>query len=167
VLVAPASAIAFVDYAERFSACRVALESTQTRDEVHLVMPPRIAQGCVSAAGLVTDDSPRDFDDFARRQLGGGDHRLDCKREGRSTLDRAWTALPRARGTDHVGTVSDHNAQSAPPPAPVRRIAKRCACSFLPVGQTRYVAETVYFWGIRSGCGDAPNGRQGGDIQRR
>jgi hypothetical protein len=102
--------------------------------------------GWVSAVGIVTADSPRDFDDFARgRDLGGATIVLDSS--GGSVNDsialgRRWRSLG---VLTTVGTsVRTHTAQGAPAGiAPAAYCESMCVFLLLS-GKTRYVPETAH-----------------------
>ena len=101
-------------------------------------------QGWVRAVGIVTADSPRDFDEFARgRQLGGATIVLDSS--GGSVNDsialgRRWRNLG---ALTTVGiSVETNTAQSAPAnTAPVAYCESMCVFLLLS-GKRRYVPET-------------------------
>ena len=102
--------------------------------------------GWVSAVGIVTADSPRDFDDFARgRDLGGATIVLDSS--GGSVNDsialgRRWRSLG---ALTTVGTsVQTHTAQGvAAGIAPVAYCESMCVFLLLS-GKTRYVPEAAH-----------------------
>jgi hypothetical protein len=103
-------------------------------------------RGWVSAVGIVTADSPGDFDEFARgRQLGGATIVLDSS--GGSVNDaialgRRWRNLG-ALTTVGV-SVQTNTAQSAPSNmAPVAYCESMCVFLLLS-GKTRYVPETAH-----------------------
>src|SRR5260370_1401831 len=103
-------------------------------------------RGWVSAVGIVTADSPRDFDEFARgRQLGGATIVLDSS--GGSVNDsialgRRWRNLG---ALTTVGISAQTNtAQSAPANmAPVAYCESMCVFLLLS-GKTRYVPEAAH-----------------------
>jgi hypothetical protein len=103
-------------------------------------------RGWVSAVGIVTANSPRDFDEFARgRQLGGATIVLDSS--GGSVNDsialgRRWRNLG---VLTTVGiSVQTHTAQGAPASmAPVAYCESMCVFLLL-AGKTRYVPETAH-----------------------
>ncbi len=103
-------------------------------------------RGWVSAVGIVTADSPRDFDEFARgRQLGGATIVLDSS--GGSVNDsialgRRWRNLG---ALTTVGiSVQSNTAQGAPASmAPVAYCESMCVFLLLS-GKTRYVPETAH-----------------------
>ena len=98
-------------------------------------------RGWVSAVGIVTADSPRDFDEFARsRQLGGATIVLDSSGgsvNGSIALGRRWRNLG---VLTTVGvSVQTNTAQSAPPNvAPVAYCESMCVFLLLS-GKTRYM----------------------------
>jgi hypothetical protein len=103
-------------------------------------------RGWVSAVGIVTADSPRDFDEFARgRELGGATIVLDSS--GGSVNDaialgRRWRNLG-ALTTVGV-SVQTNTAQSAPASmAPAAYCESMCVFLLLS-GKTRYVPETAH-----------------------
>jgi hypothetical protein len=103
-------------------------------------------RGWVSAVGIVTADSPRDFDEFARgRQLGGATIVLDSS--GGSVNDsialgRRWRNLG---ALTTVGiSVQTNTAQGDPASmAPVAYCESMCVFLLLS-GKTRYVPETAH-----------------------
>ena len=103
-------------------------------------------RGWVSAVGIVTADTPRDFDEFARgRQLGGATIVLDSS--GGSVNDsialgRRWRNLG-ALTTVGV-SVQTNTAQGAPASmTPVAYCESMCVFLLLS-GKTRYVPETAH-----------------------
>jgi hypothetical protein len=102
--------------------------------------------GWVSAVGIVTGDSPRDFDDFARgRELGGATIVLDSS--GGSVNDsialgRRWRSLA-ARTT--VGTsVQTHTAQGDRASVVPEAYCESMCVFLLLSGKTRYVPEAAH-----------------------
>src|ERR1700730_12154682 len=123
----------------------------------------------ISAIGIVTADSPRDFDEFARgRQLGGATIVLDSS--GGSVNDsialgRRWRNLG---ALTTVGTsVQTNTAQGAPASiAPVAYCESMCVFLLLS-GKTRDVPETAHvrvhqIW-IGDRAGDAKAGTYSAD----
>ena len=116
-------------------------------------------RGWVSAVGIVTADSPRDFDEFARgRQLGGATIVLDSS--GGSVNDsialgRRWRNLG---ALTTVGISAQTNtAQSAPANmAPVAHCESMCVFLFLS-GKTRYVPEAAHVRVHQIWIGDRAN----------
>jgi hypothetical protein len=116
-------------------------------------------RGWVSAVGIVTADSPRDFDEFARgRQLGGATIVLDSS--GGSVNDsialgRRWRNLG---VLTTVGvSVQTNTTQSAPPNvAPVAYCESMCVFLLLS-GKTRYVPETAHVRVHQIWMGDRAN----------
>jgi len=116
-------------------------------------------RGWVSAVGIVTADSPRDFDEFARdRQLGGATIVLDSS--GGSVNDaialgRRWRNLG---ALTTVGTsVQTNTAQQAPAnTAPVAYCESICVFLLLS-GETRYVPETAHVRVHQIWMGDRAN----------
>ena len=115
--------------------------------------------GWVSAVGVVTADSPGDFDEFARgRQLGGATIVLDSS--GGSVNDaialgRRWRSLG---ALTTVGTSLQTNiAQRAPANmAPVTYCESMCVFLLLS-GKTRYVPETAHVRVHQIWMGDRAN----------
>jgi len=102
--------------------------------------------GWISAVGIVTADTPRDFDEFARgRQLGGATIVLDSSGgsvNASIALGRRWRNL----GTlTTVGiSVQTNTAQGAPASmTPVAYCESMCVFLLLS-GKTRYVPETAH-----------------------
>jgi hypothetical protein len=116
-------------------------------------------RGWVSAVGIVTADSPRDFDEFARgRRLGGATIVLDSS--GGSVNDsialgRRWRNLG---VLTTVGiSVQTNTTQSAPPNvAPVAYCESMCVFLLLS-GKTRYVPETAHVRVHQIWMGDRAN----------
>jgi hypothetical protein len=116
-------------------------------------------RGWVSAAGIVTADSPREFDEFARgRQLGGVTIVLDSS--GGSVNDSiALGRLWRSLGALTTVGISDqtNTAQSAPANmAPVAYCESMCVFLLLS-GKTRYVPETAHVRVHQIWLGDRAN----------
>jgi hypothetical protein len=121
-------------------------------------------RGWVSAVGIVTADTPRDFDEFARgRQLGGATIVLDSS--GGSVNDaialgRRWRnlgALTTVGISVHTNTAQSANANMAP--------AAYCEsmCVFLLLsGKTRYVPETAHVRVHQIWIGDRANDAKAG-----
>jgi hypothetical protein len=115
--------------------------------------------GWVSAVGVITADTPRDFDEFARgRQLGGATIVLDSS--GGSVNDsialgRRWRNLG---ALTTVGTsVPTNTAQGAPANmAPVAYCESMCVFLLLS-GKTRYVPETAHVRVHQIWMGDRAN----------
>jgi hypothetical protein len=116
-------------------------------------------RGWVSAVGIVTADSPRDFDEFARgRQLGGATIVLDSSGGSVNdsiTLGRRWRNLG---VLTTVGvSVQTNTTQSAPPNvAPVAYCESMCVFLLLS-GKTRYVPETAHVRVHQIWMGDRAN----------
>ena len=116
-------------------------------------------RGWVSAVGIVTADSPRDFDEFARgRQLGGATIVLDSS--GGSVNDsialgRRWRNLG---VLTTVGvSVQTNTTQSTPPNVtPVAYCESMCVFLLLS-GKTRYVPETAHIRVHQIWMGDRAN----------
>jgi len=124
----------------------VALEDRKLPMKFSWVACQPNCRGWVSAVGIVTADSPRDFDEFARgRQLGGATIVLDSS--GGSVNDsialgRRWRNLG---ALTTVGiSVQSNTAQGAPASmAPVAYCESMCVFLLLS-GKTRYVPETAH-----------------------
>jgi hypothetical protein len=116
-------------------------------------------RGWVSAVGIVTADSPRDFDEFARgRQLGSATIVLDSSGgsvNGSIALGRRWRNLG---VLTTVGvSVQTNTTQSAPPNiAPVAYCESMCVFLLLS-GKTRYVPETAHVRVHQIWMGDRAN----------
>jgi hypothetical protein len=102
--------------------------------------------GWVSAVGIVTADSPRDFDDFARgRELGGATIVLDSS--GGSVNDsialgRRWRSLG---ALTTVGTsVQTHTAQGDRARVMSNAYCESMCVFLLLSGKTRYVPEAAH-----------------------
>jgi hypothetical protein len=116
-------------------------------------------EGWVSAVGIVTANTPRDFDEFARgRQLGGATIVLDSS--GGSVNDaialgQRWRNLG---ALTTVGTsVQTNTAQRAPAnTAPVAYCESICVFLLLS-GETRYVPETAHVRVHQIWMGDRAN----------
>jgi hypothetical protein len=121
-------------------------------------------RGWISAIGIVTADSPRDFDEFARgRQLGGATIVLDSS--GGSVNDsialgRRWRNLG---VLTTVGiSVQANTAQGAPASIAPEAYCESMCVFLLLSGKTRYVPETAHvrvhqIW-IGDRAGDAKAG---------
>src|SRR6202790_1794239 len=103
-------------------------------------------RGWVSAVGIVTSDTPRDFDEFARgRQLGGATIVLDSgggSVNDSIALGRRWRNLG---ALTTVGTsVQTNTARGAPAGvAPTAYCESMCVFLLLS-GKTRFVPETAH-----------------------
>ena len=114
--------------------------------------------GWVSAVGIVTADSPQDFDEFARgRQLGGATIVLDSS--GGSVNDsialgRRWRNLG---ALTTVGiSVQTHTAQGDRASVAPEAYCESMCVFLLLSGKTRYVPEARMSGCIRSGWATAP-----------
>src|ERR1700688_3859826 len=102
-------------------------------------------RGWISAVGIVTEDTPRDFDEFARgRQLGGATIVLDSS--GGSVNDaialgRRWRNLG-ALTTVGAGVRAD-TGRGTPAGLPTAYFETVCVFLLLS-GKTRYVPETAH-----------------------
>jgi hypothetical protein len=116
-------------------------------------------RGWVSAVGIVTTDSPRDFDEFARgRQLGGATIVLDSS--GGSVNDsialgRRWRNLG---AVTTVGLSAQTNTEQGASAnmAPVAYCESMCVFLLL-AGKTRYVPETAHVRVHQIWMGDRAN----------
>src|ERR1700688_3241438 len=103
-------------------------------------------RGWISAVGIVTEDTPRDFDEFARgRQLGGATIVLDSS--GGSVND-AIALGRRWRNLGALTTVGTSVQTDTAPRAPAG-IAPMAYCESICVflllsGKTRYMPETAH-----------------------
>jgi hypothetical protein len=116
-------------------------------------------RGWVSAVGIVTADSPRDFDEFARgRQLGGATIVLDSS--GGSVNDsialgRRWRNLG---VLTTVGvSVQTNTTQSTPPNVASVAYCESMCVFLLLSGKTRYVPETAHIRVHQIWMGDRAN----------
>jgi hypothetical protein len=103
-------------------------------------------RGWVSAAGIVTDDTPRDFDEFARgRQLGGATIVLDSSGGSVNASIALGRRFRELGALTTVGiSVQTRTAQGAPANmAPVAYCESMCVFLLLS-GKTRYVPETAH-----------------------
>jgi hypothetical protein len=102
--------------------------------------------GWISAVGIVTADSPRDFDEFARgRQLGDASTVLDSS--GGSANDSIALGRrrrdPGALTTVGVSLVS-HTAQGDRASVAPEACCESMCVFLMPSGKTRYVPETAH-----------------------
>jgi hypothetical protein len=116
-------------------------------------------RGWVSAVGIVTRDTPRDFDEFARdRQLGGATIVLDSgggSVNDAITLGRRWRALG---VLTTVGVSAQTNtAQSAPANMAPEAYCESMCVFLLLSGKTRYVPETAHVRVHQIWLGDRAN----------
>nr|WP_229173498.1 hypothetical protein [Bradyrhizobium ivorense] len=116
-------------------------------------------RGWVSAAGIVTADSPRDFDEFARgRQLGGATIVLDSSGGSVNASIALGRRFRELGALTTVGvSIQTNTAQSAP--ANTARVAYcESMCVFLLLsGKTRYVPETAHVRVHQIWLGDRAN----------
>jgi hypothetical protein len=103
-------------------------------------------RGWVSAVGIVTADSPGDFDDFARgRQLGGATIVLDSSGGSVNdsiTLGRRWRSLGMLTA---VGTsIQTRSAQGERASVAPEAYCESMCVFLLLSGKTRYVPETAH-----------------------
>jgi len=146
LLIGAALCIALVAMLSGAAHAGVALEERKLPMKFSWIACQPNCRGWVSAVGIVTGETPRDFDEFARgRQLGGATIVLDSS--GGSVNDsialgRRWRNLG-ALTTVGVSVQTD-TAQSAPSNmAPVAYCESMCVFLLLS-GKTRYVPETAH-----------------------
>ncbi|WP_316396254.1 hypothetical protein [Bradyrhizobium sp. 33ap4] len=116
-------------------------------------------RGWVSAAGIVTADSPKDFDEFARgRQLGGATIVLDSSGGSVNAAIALGRRFRELGALTTVGiSVQTHTAQNAPSNmAPVAYCESMCVFLLLS-GKTRYVPETAHVRVHQIWLGDRAN----------
>jgi hypothetical protein len=103
-------------------------------------------RGWVSAVGIVTADTPRDFDEFARgRQLGGATIVLDSSGGSVNdsiSLGRRWRNLG-VLTTVGISVQTSTAQQPSANMAPVAYCESMCVFLLLS-GKTRYVSETAH-----------------------
>src|SRR6185295_17565388 len=116
-------------------------------------------RGWVSAAGIVTADTPRDFDEFARgRQLGGATIVLDSSGGSVNASIALGRRFRELGALTTVGiSVQTRTAQSAPANmAPVAYCESMCVFLLLS-GTTRYVPDTAHVRVHQIWLGDRAN----------
>jgi hypothetical protein len=116
-------------------------------------------RGWVSAAGVVTADSPRDFDEFAHgRQLGGATIVLDSSGGSVNASIALGRRFRELGALTTVGiSVQTRTAQSAPANmAPVAYCESMCVFLLLS-GTTRYVPDTAHVRVHQIWLGDRAN----------
>jgi hypothetical protein len=116
-------------------------------------------RGWVSAAGIVTADTPRDFDEFARgRQLGGATIVLDSSGGSVNASIALGLRFRELGALTTVGiSVQTNTTQSAPANrAPVAYCESMCVFLLLS-GKTRYVPETAHVRVHQIWLGDRAN----------
>lgn len=116
-------------------------------------------RGWVSAAGIVTDDTPRDFDEFARgRQLGGATIVLNSSGGSVNASIALGRRFRELGALTTVGnSVQTGTAQGAPANmAPVAYCESMCVFLLLS-GKTRYVPETAHVRVHQIWLGDRAN----------
>ena len=116
-------------------------------------------RGWVSAAGIVTADTPGDFDEFARgRQLGGATIVLDSSGGSVNASIALGRRFRELGALTTVGiSVQTRTAQSAPANmAPVAYCESMCVFLLLS-GKTRYVPETAHVRVHQIWLGDRAN----------
>jgi hypothetical protein len=159
LLIGAALCIALVAMLSGSAHAGVALEERKLPMKFSWVACQPNCRGWVSAVGVVTADSPRDFDEFARgRQLGGATIVLDSS--GGSVNDsialgRRWRNLG---ALTTVGiSVETNTAPSTPASmAPVAHCESMCVFLLLS-GKTRYVPETAHVRVHQIWMGDRAN----------
>ncbi|MGY8684749.1 hypothetical protein Q2941_44420 [Bradyrhizobium sp. UFLA05-153] len=120
-------------------------------------------RGWLSAAGVVTADSPGDFDEFARgRQLGGATIVLDSSGGSVNASIALGRRFRELGALTTVGvSVQTNTAQSAPANmAPVAYCESMCVFLLLS-GKTRYVPETAHVRVHQIWLGDRANDAKG------
>jgi hypothetical protein len=137
----------------------VALEERKLPMQFSWVACQPNCRGWVSAVGIATADSPRDFDEFARgRQLGGATIVLDSS--GGSVNDsialgRRWRNLG---ALTTVGISVETNTAPSTPASMVPVAHCESMCVFLLLsGKTRYVPETAHVRVHQIWMGDRAN----------
>jgi hypothetical protein len=116
-------------------------------------------RGWVSAAGIVTTDSPTEFDEFARgRQLGGATIVLDSSGGSVNASIALGLRFRELGALTTVGiSVQTNTTQSAPANrAPVAYCESMCVFLLLS-GKTRYVPETAHVRVHQIWLGDRAN----------
>jgi hypothetical protein len=116
-------------------------------------------RGWVSAAGIVTADSPTEFDEFARgRQLGGATIVLDSSGGSVNASIALGLRFRELGALTTVGiSVQTNTTQSAPANrAPVAYCESMCVFQLLS-GKTRYVPETAHVRVHQIWLGDRAN----------
>ena len=159
LLVGVALCIALVAMLSGSAHAGVALEERKLPMKFSWVACQPNCRGWVSAVGIVTANSPRDFDEFARgRQLGGATIVLDSS--GGSVNDsialgRRWRNLG---ALTTVGiSVQSNTAQGASASiAPAAYCESMCVFLLLS-GKTRYVPETAHVRVHQIWMGDRAN----------
>jgi len=146
LLVCAALCIALVAMLSGSAHAGVALEERKLPMKFSWVDCQPNCRGWVSAVGIVTPDTPADFDDFARgRQLGGATIVLDSlggSVNDSIALGRRWRDLG-ALTTVGIG-FETNTAQGAPANmAPAAYCESMCVFLLL-AGKTRYVPETAH-----------------------
>jgi hypothetical protein len=146
LLVGAALCIALVAVLSRSAHAGVALEERKLPMKFSWVDCQPNCRGWVSAVGIVTPDTPGDFDEFARgRQLGGATIVLDSlggSVNDSIALGRRWRDLG-ALTTVGIG-VKTNTAQGAPANmAPAAYCESMCVFLLLS-GKTRYVPDRPY-----------------------
>jgi hypothetical protein len=159
LLIGAALCIALVAMLSSSAHAGVALEKRKLPMKFSWVACQPNCRGSVSAVGIVTADSPRDFDEFARgRQLGGATIVLDSS--GGSVNDsialgRRWRNLG---ALTTIGTSVQTNTEQGASAnmAPVAYCESMCVFLLL-AGKTRYVPETVHVRVHQIWMGDRAN----------
>jgi hypothetical protein len=159
LLIAPALCIALVVILSSSAHAGVGLEQRKLPMKFSWVACQPDCRGWVSAVGIVTADTPRDFDEFARgRQLGGATIVLDSS--GGSVNDsillgRRWRNLG-VLTTVGISIQTSTAQQASANMAPVAYCESMCVFLLLS-GKTRYVPETAHVRVHQIWMGDRAN----------
>jgi len=159
LLVGAALCIALVAMLSGSAHAGVALEERKLPMKFSWVACQPNCRGWVSAVGIVTADSPRDFDEFARgRQLSGATIVLDSS--GGSVNDsialgRRWRNLG-ALTTVGISAETYTASSTLASMAPVAHCESMCVFLLLS-GKTRYVPETAHVRVHQIWMGDRAN----------
>src|SRR5262245_30347976 len=146
LLIGAALCIALVAMLSGAAHAGVALEERKLPMKFSWVACQPNCRGWVSAVGIVTGETPKDFDEFARgRQLGGATIVLDSS--GGSVNDsialgRRWRNLG-ALTTVGVSVQTNTTQSTSSSMAPVAYCESMCVFLLLS-GKTRYVPETAH-----------------------
>jgi hypothetical protein len=159
LLIGPALCIALVVIFSSSAHAGVGLEQRKLPMKFSWVACQPDCRGWVSAVGIVTADTPRDFDEFARgRQLGGATIVLDSS--GGSVNDsillgRRWRNLG-VLTTVGISVQTGTAQQASANMAPVAYCESMCVFLLLS-GKTRYVSETAHVRVHQIWMGDRAN----------
>src|SRR4029077_8200330 len=158
-LIGPALCIALVVILSGSAHAGVGLEQRKLPMKFSWVACQPDCRGWVSAVGIVTADTPGDFDEFARgRQLGGATIVLDSS--GGSVNDsillgRRWRNLG-VLTTVGISVQTSTAQQASANMAPVAYCESMCVFLLLS-GKTRYVSETAHVRVHQIWMGDRAN----------